>query len=130
MFTRFAWSIIVCGTALAVGAGDVLAECSINGAQGIPDGVANARMSVGSGQPCTMRNFTDSKKNGDARRYPTTNMVLVSGPGNGNAVVTGSRVVYTSKRGFTGTDTFRYRSTTKGLTRDRSFEYQVAVEVY
>jgi hypothetical protein len=105
------------------------ADCRVWGSQGIPGGVATARMSVGSGESCVIRNMTFTYGKTDGRRYPTTDLSVTNQPANGIASENGSRVTYISKKGYRGSDSFTYRSQTNG-PKPRSYLYRVVVDVY
>lgn len=116
--------------AILLGAGSASAACRVWGAQGIPNGVASMRMSVGSGENCVIRNFTQTWGKNDGRRFPTTDLSVTSQPAHGRVSENGSRLTYVSSKGYRGADSFTYRSRTQGGPVSRTFTYRVIVEVY
>lgn len=88
------------------------------------------RMSVGTGESCVVRNFTQTWGKNDARRFPTTDLSVTSQPSHGHVSENGSRLTYVSNKGFRGADYFTYRSRTQGVPVSRTFKYRVVVDVY
>lgn len=122
--------LVIC---VATGAAsNAAAACSHERFKGTPDAVTTIQMKVSSGEPCGVRHMTTRYGKGEQRRFPSTQMTLTGRPKNGTATISGSRVTYVSRKGYTGSDTFTYTShhAAFGNKPARQFRYQMSVQVY
>ncbi len=101
--------------------------CRVSHMTGVAGQTVAGTMSVEQGKTCMIRQFTNMRDAIGSRRFPTTDIDLMSGGSKGNVSVSGNRVVYAARAGARGTDSFSYRTRIKS---GKEFRYRVAVEIY
>jgi hypothetical protein len=105
------------------------ADCSVNGTRGQPGVLNTIGMSASAGTPCAVAHWTLALDKETSRTLPQTRLAVEKGPRHGSVKVHGSRLLYTARPDFKGTDHFVYVSdnSTRG---DPNFRYRVDIEVY
>lgn len=113
-------------------AGEAAAACSHENFTGNPNAVTSYRMQVTSGDRCGVRHVTRRYSKSEQRVFPTSRITLNSRPQHGTVSIEGSRVIYASKKGYKGSDTFTYTTQTAPTKSGpgRTYRYQAAVNVY
>lgn len=114
---------LTCIVLLSLGA-EASAACAGLRFSGSPDQAVDARLRVTSGDPCGIR----MRHSGN----PIHSTVIVRRPSNGTATAQVNRVIYRSRVGFVGNDTFTYAMRGHRALNNNPVVYtvQVLVTVY
>jgi hypothetical protein len=101
--------------------------CRASGGTGIAGQVVTSTMSLEQGKSCMMRHTTTLSDAIGNRVIPNSDLTVTARPALGSVEISGNRVIYRSRAGARGNDSFVYRSRIKS---GKTFDYRVVVEIY